>query len=226
MWQELYDELKEQNFMVIAVAMDSKADAARPFIEAAAPTYVSLIDQDHQVAALYNMANVPQAVWIDEAGRIVRPPENAGAYEAFRALDFSTGKIPQDALDTMARSRATYTDAIRDWVAKGADSVHVYSEDQAKAHLRLPDEDMATAHASFRLGQFLVRQGDTGEAEKLFQEARRLHPKSWNIWRQTAATDERGIAAGPEFWARVNALGEDRYYDLVDMEGMPTDLPV
>jgi len=29
------------------------------------------------------------------------------------------------------------------------------------------------------------------------------------------------MAAGPEFWARVNALGDDRYYPAVDMAGMP-----
>jgi len=45
--------------------------------------------------------------------------------------------------------------------------------------------------------------------------------RPWNIWRQTAAVDERGLAAGPEFWARVDALGSRRYYAPVDMEGMP-----
>ena len=77
-WQDLYSGLQEQNFIIIAVAMDSRADAARPWIEAAAPTYPALIDRDHRVAELYNMVNVPQAVWINEAGRIVRPAENAG----------------------------------------------------------------------------------------------------------------------------------------------------
>ena len=89
--------------MVVAVAMDSRADAARPFIEAAAPTYLSLIDRSHHVAALYNMVNVPQAVWIDEQGQMVRPPEPAGAFEAFRALDKATGEIPK----SMTRFRKT-----------------------------------------------------------------------------------------------------------------------
>ena len=60
-----------------------------------------------------------------------------------------------------------------------------------------------------------------GEIDAHFAEARRLHPESWNIWRQTAAVDERGLASGPEFWARVDALGSRRYYAPVDMEGMP-----
>ena len=51
----------------------------------ARPTYPCLIDRDHHVADLYNLVNVPQAVWIDEHGRIVRPPETAGSTDGFRA---------------------------------------------------------------------------------------------------------------------------------------------
>ena len=89
MWQKLYDGLKDRNFTVVTVAMDS-AEAARPWIEAAKPAHPSLIDRDHHVADLYNMVNVPQAAWIDEQGRIVRPPENAGSSNAFVASDRST----------------------------------------------------------------------------------------------------------------------------------------
>ena len=79
MWQELYAELGGERFIVLAVAMDSRPDAPRQWIEAASPTYPCLIDRDHRLADLYNMVNVPQAVWIDEAGRVVRPAEAAGA---------------------------------------------------------------------------------------------------------------------------------------------------
>ena len=171
------------------------------------------------------MVNVPQAVWIDEDGMIVRPPETAGAYEAFRVLDVDTGTVPQAAQDASARTRQVYLAAIRDWVTKGVASKHVMSQEQARAKLSLPDSNIAQAHANFRLGQFLQRHGQSTEAEELFQEARQLHPKSWNIWRQTAEIGDNDLAAGPEFWARVNALGEDRYYDLVKMDGMPTALP-
>jgi hypothetical protein len=33
--------------------------------------------------------------------------------------------------------------------------------------------------------------------------------------------DFYGLAAGPEFWQRVDALGDKRYYPLPDMAGMP-----
>ena len=66
MWQALFESLADQPFVVIAVALD-QPEAARAWIEAASPTYPCLIDRDHHVADLFNLVNVPQAVWIDAA---------------------------------------------------------------------------------------------------------------------------------------------------------------
>lgn len=201
--------------------MDSRADAARPWIEAAKPSYPCLVDRDHRVAELYHMVNVPQAVWIDENGRVVRPTESAGAYEGFRAMDRATRKVPDDVAAITAQAKRTYVEAVRDWALRGDASPHAFPPVRAAARLTVPDEGVALAHAHFRLGQHLSRCGHADAAQGHFAEARRLHPDSWNIWRQTAAVDERGLASGPEFWARVDALGSRRYYALVDMEGMP-----
>jgi tetratricopeptide (TPR) repeat protein len=220
-WQKLYDGLQDRNFMIIAVAMDSRTDAARPWIEAVSPSYLSLLDTNHHVADLYNMVNVPQAVWIDDDGRIVRPPETAGAFEGFRALDRTSGKMPEEIAQKTANAKATYVAAVRDWVIKGTASEHAFDKAAARAHLALPGADIAQAHANFRLGQYLLRQGRESDAEACFGEAIRLHPQSWNIWRQTAQVNDTGLAAGPEFWARVDALGENKYYAAVDMVGMP-----
>jgi tetratricopeptide repeat protein len=205
----------------MAVAMDATSEAARPWIEGARPSYSCVIDHDHRVAELYNMVNVPQAVWIDETGRIVRPTESAGAYEGFRAMDRTTRKVPDEVAAITSRAKRTYVDAVHDWVIRGGASVHAFDAERATAHLSLPDESIAWAHAHFRLGQYLRRRGRQAAAEAQFAEARRLHPDSWNIWRQTAALDARGLASGPEFWARVDALGRRRYYAPVDMKGMP-----
>ncbi len=77
------------------------------------------------------------------------------------------------------------------------------------------------AHTAFRLGQYLIRTGKEAEGDRLLAEASRLHPDSWNIWRQRAEPTELGLASGPEFWERVDALGERKYYPAVDMKGMP-----
>ena len=87
-WQQLYSELKDRNFMVVAVAEESRgADHARPWIEQARSDYWQLIDTEHRLEDLYNLVNVPQAIWIDGQGKIVRPPETAGSTDHFRSMD-------------------------------------------------------------------------------------------------------------------------------------------
>lgn len=211
MWQALYEALRDRRFVVVAVAMD-QPEAARPWIEAARPGYPCLIDRDHHVADLYGMVNVPQAVWIDEDGRIVRPAETAGATDGFRAMDREKFTMPAEALQQRDRARANYLGAVEDWVAHGAGSRHVPARATLLARLAPPDESIAVAHARFRLGMHLLRLGRAEEARGQFEEASRLHPDSWNIWRQTAAKDARGLASGPAFWARVDALGTRPYY--------------
>jgi len=220
-WQGLYEELKDRNFMVIAVALDSREGDPLPWIEAAKPTYPCLIDRDHRLAELYNMVNVPQAVWIDELGRMVRPAEPAGAYEGFRKMDRVTREMPAEAARMTAEAKATYVNAIRDWVLNGAASEHVFDAERARAHVAAPTEGVARAHAAFRLGQHLIRCGQAEEGDRWLGEASRLHPDSWCIWRQRAGVTEHGLASQSDFWAKVDALGERRYYDTVDMKGMP-----
>jgi hypothetical protein len=220
-WQTLHEELADRGFTVIAVAMDSRDGDALPWILAAGPTYPVLIDRDHRLAELYGIVNVPQAVWIDEAGRIVRPAEAAGAYEGFRKMNRETREMPEDVARLTAQAKATYLDAIRDWVRRGARSPHAFTADQARAHQPVLTEQTAAAQAMFRLGQLLIRRGEAAEGRRWVQEASRLHPDSWCIWRQSAGVNDQGLAALPDFWARVNALGPRRYYPPVDMRGMP-----
>jgi hypothetical protein len=215
-WQSLFDELKDHGFIVLAVALD-QPEAARPWVEAAAPAYPCLIDRQHHVADLYNLVNVPQAVWIDEQGRIVRPPETAGSTDGFRAMDRSTFAMPEFAIAERIRVKTLYLDAVRDWARQGAASVHALDAERAAARLSLPDASRAQAHAHFRLGQHLLQQGQADEAQAQLAEAIRLHPDSWAMWRQAAAKDPRGLASGPAFWARVDALGSRPYYAPVDI---------
>ena len=221
MWQALQEELADRRFVVIAVAMDSRPGDPRPWIEAAKPTYPALIDRDHRLAELYGITNVPQAVWIDEAGRIVRPAEPAGAYEGFRKMNRTTREMPEDVAGLTAHAKATYLEAIRDWVHNGTRSMHAFTADQARAHLPALTEDVVAAQALFRLGQALIRRGEVDEGNRRIREASRLHPDSWCIWRQGAGVTEQGLAAQPDFWQRVDSLGERRYYARVDMAGMP-----
>jgi len=220
-WQVLAEELKDLGLTVLAIALDT-ADAARPWIEAAKPTYPCLIDADHHVAALYNLVNVPQAVWIDEAGRTVRPPESAGSDDAFRAMDRNTGAMPADVLAQRQWRKTAYLDAVRQWARDGSANVNALDAQEAITRLPQLSDAEAEAHAWFRLGQHLQAHGNAGEAEAAFSRATSLHPASWAMWRQTAAKDARGLASGAAFWARVDALGDRPYYppaNIVAPEG-------
>ena len=221
-WQALYAKLKHAGFMVVAVAMESRgAEQARPWIEQAKAEYWCLVDRDHRVAELYGMVNVPQSVWIDEAGRIVRPTETAGSTDHFRRMDLATRTLqPADQAARLA-ARQVYYDAIRDWVRSGK---HALDRERARAKLPRVTPEIALAHAHFRLGTYLRRHGELAAADRHLAEASRLHPESWNMWRQAADLEEVGRASSPEFWARVKALGDRPYYAPPEIPGFPQSL--
>jgi len=240
-WQSLYQELKDKNFLIISVAFDTGGvpavkDWIRPAepvqlpkelldlmgwedsltSRLARPTYPCLIDEKHVVAELYGMVNVPQAVWINEQGRIVRPAESAGASDGFRTMDRTTWQMAPEVAVEGKKIRTHYVDAIRDWVAKGDASQYVLSPDEARKRLRGSTTNDALAAANFRLGQYLFAQGHQQDARHYFLEAKRLRPDSWNFIRQELELQGVGNASGPEFWSQVDALGKQAYYPPAD----------
>ncbi len=215
-WQQLFDSLKDQNFMIVAVAEESRgAEHARQWIEQAKAQYWCLIDTEHRVADLYGMVNVPQAVWIDQAGRIVRPPETAGSTDHFRSMDRATRTLAPELLAARDAARAAYLDAVREWVLTGR---HALREDAAARRLPRITPDIALAHAHFRLGVWLRQHGNAAEGDAHLAEASRLHPDSWNMWRQAADLDAVGNASSEAFWQRVQALGDRPYYPPVQFD--------
>lgn len=219
MWQSLQDEFRDQRFDVIAVAID-RPEAARPWIESARPSYPCLIDSQHYLTDLYNLINVPQSVWIDEAGTMVRPPGSAGSSDGFRQMDRVTGTMPADAAVERARTKERFVEAVRDWIRHGKDSRFALTPEQAAVRLRRPDPGIAEAHALFRLGQHLLEAANADPTTKDLEEealgywrrATELHPDSWTMYRQNAQKNATGLATSPEFWARVDALGARTYH--------------
>jgi peroxiredoxin len=209
-WQTLQESLAGAPFTVIAVAMDSRGTRhARHWIEQAKPSYPCLIDRNHLVSDLYHMVNVPQAVWIDEDGRIARPTEVCAA---------SSSRDTEKRRDM----RALYCDAIRDWVAKGPASAYVFSESDARSHLPAVDPAIAEAHGHFRLAERLWDRGQREEATAHFERAIELNPDSWNFFRQSKNLEHPAGSYGDAFFERVqafSALGK-RYYPAPDMPGM------
>jgi hypothetical protein len=219
-WQAMYEELGPKGFVPITVAFDSAGKiAVEPWITAAKSTYPSLIDTRHIVAELYDMVNVPNAVWIDERGKIVRPSEPAGSTDAFRSLDRKTFTMPEESMKEMQAKRQAYLDAIRDWVAKGAASKFALSEAEVLRRMHTPDDTQVRAAANFRLGEYLHERGHREAAQRYFEEAKRLRPESWNYKRQAWSLKDPTnpmSASGPEFWNAVDALGAGKYYPPVE----------
>src|SRR5262249_41209804 len=124
--------------------------------------------------------------------------------------------------------RRIYLDAIRDWIANGAASRHVLSPDEVRHRMRGTSERESRAIACFQLGIWLARRGARQAAQRELEAAVRLQPDSWRIRRQKIALSDPALvgklAATPEFWQAVRALGTELYYPPTRMEGMPPPL--
>ena len=183
----MYEELKGKGFTVITVALDKTADDARPWIEKAGPTHPALIDTRHVVADLYNVVNVPTAVWIDERGRIVRPNDVAFGTDTFKHI---TGL-----------EAGRHLAALRAWV-RGESAG--FAPDQARALQSLPTAESQQARAEFGLGQWLWERGRHEAAGRHFARGGELAPHDFTIRRGTMPM--RGIdPMGPEFRAMLTA---------------------
>ena len=171
---------------------------AGKWITAASPQYTALVDQEHLVTRLYNMVNVPTAVWINEQGRIVRPNEVAYVDDRYKGM---TGL-----------EASVYLDAIRDWVAKGEKSSFAMSEAELRAALTPQKPEWALAAAEFELGEYLSHAGLGAAAIPHYKEAQRLNPESWNYKRQAWALSDAEKDYGTSFMKEVQKLNGKPYY--------------
>ncbi len=236
MWQALRTELHPQGLEVVTVALDTAgADAARPWIEAAKPEHPSLIDQAHILDELLGVINVPNAVWINEEGMIVRPVEPAYPHRPnfFRSSRSNTEsasepspqrRLADSVMDVVRRIQIepeAYITALRDWVANGSASRYALSPEEVvrRSHPRPPE--IAEAAASFELGQYLHRQGHPDDAVPWFRQAHRLQPDNWTYKRQawTFANPTQGPSDSYDsHWlADVLAIGPENYYPRLEL---------
>jgi hypothetical protein len=178
----LYDELKDDGFLVVTVAIDKSADDARPWIEAAAPTHPSLIDTEHRFADLYGIVNVPTAIWIDEHGRFARPNDVAFGNEIFKEF---TG------FDS-----AAYLDTVRAWVREGRGAL---TTEQVRAQQMRPSDAEQLARAEFGLAWHLHQRGDVAAATRHFARAGELSPDDFTIRRGSMPILGIDPMTSPEF---------------------------
>ena len=157
----------------------SGPEASRKFIEAARPDHPSLLDPEHQLAALFGVINIPNVIWVNEEGMIVRPPEPGWPdekthmpRELFKALP-QMGRAPTaptrstpapDRMELLSsgQNRQAYVAALRDWAANGEISVHALSADEAIARSQPRSEQESRGAAHFELANRLWRDATAG----------------------------------------------------------------
>jgi len=70
--QRLYDELKGENFEILAVSIDSEGrEAVAPFMEKMNLTFPALLDPGETIRPLYGITGVPESFIIDKDGVLV-----------------------------------------------------------------------------------------------------------------------------------------------------------
>ena len=196
--------------MVVAVAEESRgAEHARPWIEQAKSDYWQLIDTEHRLEDLYNLVNVPQAIWIDEQGRIVRPPETAGSTDHFRRMDLETRTMsPEDQAERLA-ARQAYMDAVRAWVTTGK---HALPADAARANLPEGHARDRRSAGAFPARRLAARQRPRGRRRLQMAEASRLHPESWSMWRRPPISTRSARPAAPSSGSACKRWVKSRIY--------------
>jgi hypothetical protein len=206
-WQRLYEEINDPDFVIICAAEDTGGEAvAGPIFDAANPTYIQVVDENHIISSAFNFVNVPSAAWIDETGKIVRIDE--GTYSKIHAL----GEGEQ----AITFGTDVYSPAVKDWVAKGADSEYVKSAQEVTGNIRTHSFEQQKADAAFRLANLFRAHGHTAKAEQYWDMAQALNPDSINFIRQNLTLSEEG-SAGEKFMQLMGeyvSQGKDYYRPL------------
>jgi hypothetical protein len=230
-WQALRSEFRPFGAEVVTVALDTGGVAAtRKWIEAAHPEHPSLIDQAHVTDELFGFVNVPNAVWIDEGGMIVRPAHPAHVRPSplrDAAVPEGLGRIGEMLVEVkkIRSDPDRYLAALRDWVVNGVASPWALDPDEVIARSGPRSRAHAEAAAAFELGQHLWRAGSQEGAVPWFRLAHQLQPANWTYKRQawTLATTQEGqdsdLVQGPtdlyegNWLDDVRASGAEHYYE-------------
>jgi hypothetical protein len=199
--------LHHGGFEIVDVCLEmAGAEVARPFVEAAASTHPSLIDQTHYMDARFGVTNIPQVLWIDESSTIVRPPEPASPLpvgEAALGMVEMVGGMEE---------REHYVSMVKDWAEKGSESQYVLSPAEVIARSGSRSLAISEAAAHFELAQHLWRrEGFSDKAIAHFNAAHKLQPDNITYKRQaySALAMFRSGGDDPDGWTRFRQAPEE-----------------
>ena len=188
-WHALADELEPLGLDLVAVALDDDEERVRHWTGKAGMPPV--LDPEHRLSDVFGVVNVPSTVWLDEDGRVAKPPTIAPGDDQFKEF------TEVDA--------SRHHEALRRWAREGA----VPQADDEVAD----DEDLRLARAERRLAAWLHRDGRTEAALRHYDAAVALAPLDFSIRR--ASMRHRGEDPfGTEFfalWDQWSAAGRPGY---------------
>ena len=98
MWQQFYEEHQDEDFEVLAVAMDGQgAERARPYVEQAGATYTTVVDTEAVTGQLYGFKTVGNGFFIDEEGTLL--------YKKLNGFDIRRPQVRKMAEEWVATSQ-------------------------------------------------------------------------------------------------------------------------
>jgi peroxiredoxin len=189
-WQQLANELAADGLDLVTVALDDDVDAVRKWSSRVDGLPVA-IDPDHRVSDIFGVVNVPATVWLDEEGRLVKPPTIAPGDDQFAEY-------------TEVES-GTHHEALRQWVHGSAAPTAAPAEET---------DTVRMARAERRLAAWLHRNGHEGAAQRHFAAAIELAPLDFSIRRSSMPARGQDPFVGEEFmelWEQWSAAGRPGY---------------
>lgn len=176
--------MADKGVEIVTVGLEmGGADVLRPIVSAAGAEHPSLVDASHQMDSLFGVTNIPQVIWIDEDGIIVRPAERGSPAPQPTDDPFATWVFK-----IMARGTTHpewYGDRIRDWAEKGSKSEWVLSPDEVIAASHPRTQTVSEAAAHFALAQrFWNEEGFSDRVLHHFERAHVLQPENITYKRQ------------------------------------------
>jgi peroxiredoxin len=193
-WRDLQEELGPLGLSIYSVALDNSVEDAEPWVGAADSAYPVVVDTAHVTAERYGITNVPSTVWVDEAGRVVKPPTISPGDDQFR--DFTQ-------IDA-----AAHHDALRRWVTDG----ELPTADEAQIVIRTVEQQLALAEQ--RLGAWLLAQDEPHAARAHLARATELAPWDWTVRRANIKLRGDDPFLGEEFvafWQEWDEAGRPGY---------------
>jgi peroxiredoxin len=161
-WQAVADELGDEDFDIVGVAVDESSELVEPFTDGI--RFPILLDSDRVFCETYGVVNVPTIIWVDDDGTIARPNIQAFSDDAW--------------VEFHGKPSGPHLDELRRWVVDGQ-----LPEVDVAAMRPTTSEGEQLARTEFRVALELRRRDRPDAARLHFDRATELAPDDFTIWR-------------------------------------------